>query len=120
MLSRCCFGGSSGFIKVSEYYLIIYASICACCAITIQGIALVSLVVLRVILIRRTRGRLLFAPFYDYDGGYEENEKHHDSLQFLKSFKSGWLGGGLHGLMYVFYLSDLVPNMNLPISYLNS
>lgn len=86
----------------SKYNQIHYEAIFTLCAAITQGFALVGLVVLRVIIIRRTKSRFLFAPFCDRDGGYK-GEQDRDYLDSSKLSKSLTFGRGLHGLTYVFH-----------------
>jgi hypothetical protein len=75
----------------------------------IQGVFLACLSVLRIIIMIRTKGRCLFAPFYEDERGIytEDGELHRHSRKSFITVGSNVLGGGLHGLMCAILVSTL-------------
>lgn len=69
----------------------------------IQGIALICLLILRIILMVRTKGRCLFAPFYNEGRGTSTRDftSYPKLSKRFAALGSNSFGGGLHGLMYV-------------------
>jgi hypothetical protein len=75
----------------------------------IQGVFLTCLSILRIIIMVRTNGRCLFAPFYEDERGIYtgDGQSHSKSFKSFIKVGSNVLGGGLRGLMYAILVSAL-------------
>jgi hypothetical protein len=75
----------------------------------IQGVSLACLSIFRIIIMVRTKGRCLFAPFYEDERGIYigDGELYPKSFKSFITVGSNVLGGGLHVLMYAILVSAL-------------